>query len=262
MTLVGALLVGILVHGSNPTDFVKEGAVRQSGLVPYPPSKAALVETGRIPGSHGVLKTERHSDKTWIRLAVTGMKPAGLFGGDYNTYVLWAIGPDDRVENLGELILDADDGKLEASTDLQMFGVVLTAEPHYLVTIPSSFVVLETQSKDPTNVVRYEVVQKAYYFERSTLEGVKHAKGKVHTHVNQALIAVRLARRVGAAEFEEFRSAERLLDKILDLLRREKSQGEIEELAREAVRLAVAAQNRAVQEVPQNAGFNTNDHFH
>jgi hypothetical protein len=190
------------------------------------------------------------------------MKPAGLFGGDYNTYVLWAIGPDDRVENLGELILDADDGKLEASTDLQMFGVVLTAEPHYLVTIPSSFVVLETQSKDPTNVVRYEVVQKAYYFERSTLEGVKHAKGKVHTHVNQALIAVRLARRVGAAEFEEFRSAERLLDKILDLLRREKSQGEIEELAREAVRLAVAAQNRAVQEVPQNAGFNTNDHFH
>ena len=78
------------------------------------------------------------------------MLPATSFGGQYLTYVLWAITPEGRAVNLGE-ILPGDNGKdkIDVTTDLQAFGLIVTAEPYYSVTHPSNKVVAE-------NILRQE----------------------------------------------------------------------------------------------------------
>ena len=66
------------------------------------------------------------------------------FGGEYLTYVLWAISPEGRAVNLGEVLVGGNDrSKLTATTDLQAFALIVTAEPYYAVRQPSNVVVLE-----------------------------------------------------------------------------------------------------------------------
>jgi hypothetical protein len=174
------------------------------------------------------------------------MKPASLFGGDYNTYVLWVVPPQGPAENLGEILLYGDQARLHATTTAATFTALVTAEPHYLVSTPSPFVVLENK---PTNApeIRYAVLEGVYNFERSTLADRKGAKGRVHTDVRQAFTAVRLAQRAGAPGLasEEFARAEKALDKTLDLWHQRVDHNEIAAQARETVRLAVAAQRLA-----------------
>ena len=59
------------------------------------------------------------------------------------TYVLWGITPEGRANNLGEVVLDGDHAKLLSTTDLQTFGLIVTAEPYFAVTQPSDVVVAE-----------------------------------------------------------------------------------------------------------------------
>ena len=84
------------------------------------------------------------------------------FGGQYLTYVLWAITPDGRATNLGEVITDSgDDGKLETATELQSFALILTAEPYYAVTHPSDVVVMENALR-PDTIGRVQTVDASY----------------------------------------------------------------------------------------------------
>ncbi len=59
------------------------------------------------------------------------MTAANQFGPEYMTYVLWAITPDGRAMNLGEVALNGDHAKLLSTTDLQTFGLIVTAEPYF-----------------------------------------------------------------------------------------------------------------------------------
>src|ERR1700739_1559162 len=72
------------------------------------------------------------------------MRPATSLGGEYLTYVLWAVTPEGRAVNLGE-VLPGDNGKdkLNVTTQLQAFGLIVTAEPYFAVTHPSNDVVAE-----------------------------------------------------------------------------------------------------------------------
>ena len=76
------------------------------------------------------------------------MQPAQTLGGEFLTYVLWAITPEGRAENLGEVMLSGDHARLQGATELQSFGMIVTAEPYYAVTQPSDTVVLEAIVKD------------------------------------------------------------------------------------------------------------------
>src|SRR5206468_8327148 len=136
---------------------------------------------------------------TEIEVNLGAMKPASLFGGDYNTYVLWAVPPGGPAENLGELELEGDRTSLYTGTRAQTFALLVTAEPHYLVTTPSAFTVLMNKPEPEAPTIAYQVVEGVYNFERSSLSDVKEAKAKVHTEVRQAFTAVRLAQRAGAA---------------------------------------------------------------
>lgn len=100
--------------------------------------------TERLPDASGEAKVERRSGATEIEVELDEMKSASHFGGDFNTYVLWTISPEGLMSNAGEFVLEGNRSKLNVTTPLQTFAMVVTTEPHFAVTIPSSFVVLES----------------------------------------------------------------------------------------------------------------------
>ena len=210
-------------------------------------ARVQLRSTDRLPDATGVAKVERQGGITTVAAELDGLKPATLFGGDYNTYVLWVVSPDGRIINLGEFMLDGTRSQLQATTNLSTFAIFVTAEPHYLVTIPSAFVVLENEAGKHGSTIRHPILQGIYNFERGSLEDVKEARGKVHTEVKQAFTAVRLAQRARADVLakDELSQAEHALDETLRLFRHRADQNEITAQARETVRLAVAAQTLA-----------------
>jgi len=191
---------------------------------------------------------ERKGGTTELEVEVDSMKPASLFGGDYNTYVLWVVPPRGAAENRGEIVLNGSRGKIRASTDATSFAILVTAEPHYLVSSPSAFIILENKRADHAPAIQYRVLEGVYNFQRATLDNEKEAKGTVHSEVRQAFTAVRLAQRAGASDLAraEFDRARQALDQTLVLWRQHVNRTEIAAQARETVRLAVAAQRLAV----------------
>lgn len=103
-----------------------------------------LVNTPKLPGAHGEASIKVHSGLTSVHLKLDGLIPAYSFGPEYLTYVLWAVTPDGRPINLSEVIPDKNGrAKLTVTTALQSFAIMVTAEPYYAVTIPSSIVILQ-----------------------------------------------------------------------------------------------------------------------
>jgi outer membrane protein OmpA-like peptidoglycan-associated protein len=106
--------------------------------------------TDLMPSVGGHAKVDGKAGRLAISAELTHLAPANGFGGQFLTYVLWAITPEGRAVNLGE-ILPGDNGKdkIDVTTDLQAFGLIVTAEPYYAVTHPSNKVVAE-------NILRQE----------------------------------------------------------------------------------------------------------
>ncbi len=139
--------------------------------------------------------------------------PPSSFGGEYLTYVLWAISPDGRPVNMGELTLNrygqGSRSEIKTASEIQTFGMIVTAEPYYAVTQPSDVVVMENVvRKDTKGVIetvdaKYELMPRGIY----TSEG--KAGGFVPIHVNkknpfelyEAENAVMLARLAGAEQY-------------------------------------------------------------
>lgn len=103
-----------------------------------------LINTPKLPGATGQASVKVHNGLTTIRIKFDGLIPAYSFGPEYLTYVLWAVTPDGRPINLSEVIPDQKGrAKLEVTTGLQSFALMVTAEPYYAVTIPSSVIILQ-----------------------------------------------------------------------------------------------------------------------
>jgi len=209
--------------------------------------RVSMRSTDRLPEASGTARVERRGGTTDIEIELTSMKPAMLFGGDYNTYVLWIVPPRGRAENLGEVLLHGDRATHRASTPATTFAILISAEPHYLVSSPSAFLILENKPDPQGRAIDQPLVVGVYNFARSTLADQKEAKGRVNSEVRQAFTAVRLAERAGAENFanEELASARRALQDTLALWKERKDRTEIAAQARETVRLAVAAQHLA-----------------
>src|SRR5215218_5326487 len=94
----------------------------------------------------------RKRNETEIDITVENLIPAFNYGADYTTYVLWAITPAGQVDNLGEFRLSGSSARLKAATPHQTFAMIITAEPHYLVKLPSRMVVLENLAPTSKNV--------------------------------------------------------------------------------------------------------------
>ena len=107
--------------------------------------------TDLMPSANGEAKVESERGSIKIRAEFGNLQSPKSFGNEYLTYVLWAISPEGRAVNLGEVLVgDNDRSKLEVTTDLQSFALIVTAEPYYAVRQPSNVVVLENVVRDNT----------------------------------------------------------------------------------------------------------------
>jgi len=110
--------------------------------------KFNMAPTDLLPKAKGEVKVKPHRDRVQIEAKFDDMKPATIFGPEYLTYVMWAITPEGRPVNLGEVqvhLKGDDNSELSTSTPLQAFGLIVTAEPYAAVTQPSNLVVLENE---------------------------------------------------------------------------------------------------------------------
>src|SRR5579872_437769 len=104
--------------------------------------------TDLLGGGAGEAKVEAKKTTFEIDAKFSGLDDPVKFGFEYLTYVLWAISPEGRAINLGELVLDKSNARLKTETNLQTFGMIVTAEPYFSVTQPGNMVVLENVAAD------------------------------------------------------------------------------------------------------------------
>ena len=118
-------------------------------------TKIGFEGTILLPQAKGGAKVEAHLGRTSFDASFEGLPPANGFGPEYLTYVLWAITPEGRPINLGEVLPSGskDKSQLQVTANLQAFGLIVTAEPYYAVTMPSDLVVMQNAVEDRTQGV-------------------------------------------------------------------------------------------------------------
>src|SRR5438552_10703517 len=117
-----------LVQFHNPMGVAKADSLLQLSTINCTGAsvRIALRSTDRLPEASGSARVERRGGTTEIDVELDSMKPASLFGGDYNTYVLWVVPPSGRAENLGEIPLEGSRGGLRASSAARVFAGLVT----------------------------------------------------------------------------------------------------------------------------------------
>jgi hypothetical protein len=182
-----------------------------------------------LPDAEGSAWVKANKGSTEVRAKFKKLPAPTRFGREYLTYVLWAITPEGRATNLGEILTDNDDdGKLNVTSDLQAFAMIVTAEPYFSVTQPSDVVVMENAvRKDTIGQIelvdaRYELLKRgeyAYDTEAAKAEAAgKREKLPMHRYeallaIYQAQNAVQIAQSLGAERLatDSIAKAQRLL---------------------------------------------------
>jgi outer membrane protein OmpA-like peptidoglycan-associated protein len=177
--------------------------------------------TPLLPNARGEAKVESKQGYMEIEVEFDDLQSATRFGPEYLTYVMWAITPEGRPTNLGEVILNGTKSRLNVTTELQAFGLIVTAEPYFAVSQPSDVVVMENfVRKDTVGKVeeisaRYELLQRGEYVVKAPPAELKPIPldGNTPLDLYEARNAVRIARWVGADKdaAESFVKAEKLL---------------------------------------------------
>jgi outer membrane protein OmpA-like peptidoglycan-associated protein len=180
--------------------------------------------TDLLPGVGGHAKVDGKAGRLAISAELTHLPPARNYGGQYLTYVLWAITPEGRPVNLGE-VLPGENGKskLDVTTDLQAFGLIVTAEPYYAVTHPSNEVIAENILRPETKGfeeqidTKFDVLEGGQYIIDMPAEELPAttADTRVPLDLLEARNAVAIARAAGAEQY-----ASGSLAKAVDMLRR------------------------------------------
>ncbi|MGD0832141.1 MAG: OmpA family protein [Terracidiphilus sp.] len=126
-----------------------------------------FVGTALLPSANGKAKVRSKRGTMEVEAEFGSLQNPATFGGEYLTYVLWAISPEGRPINLGEVLVGENDrSKLTATTDLQAFALIVTAEPYYAVRQPSNVVVLENVIRADTKGTSEDVNAKYELLER------------------------------------------------------------------------------------------------
>jgi len=196
-----------------------------------------------------------------IDARVEHMLQAPQFGGEYLTYVLWAITPEGRPKNLGEMQMRGDDAHVHATTELQAFALIVTAEPYFAVTQPSELVVLENVVRNTNEKVEavganYDLLKRGSYLrDQSAVFTARPIDPDTPLDLAEARNAVALARIAGADQYasESFVKATGLLAEAERALHRNKTSKQMTMAARQAAQTAEDARLIAVQYQEQAA---------
>ena len=162
---------------------------------PLAPDATGHADVNSRPGYIEV-KTEMHK-----------LLPASQYGPEYLTYVLWAITPEGRSKNLGEVVLDGGNSHLDVTTDLQAFALIVTAEPYFGVSQPSDVVVMEnvvrqdTLGKVEQTSVKYDLLKRGTY----TMTGTP---GKFHAVKTDKAVPLQLLEAENAVQIAQVANAD------------------------------------------------------
>jgi outer membrane protein OmpA-like peptidoglycan-associated protein len=174
-----------------------------------------------MPYANGSAKIANAAGSIKINARFENLTSADQFGPEYLTYVFWAISPDGRATNLGELIINNGKSRVKAETTLQALSLLVTAEPYFAVSQPSNVVVLENAIKPDNHEkiglvdANFQLLPRGEYTKNMSATDLRPVAmdNKTPFSVYQARNAVRISRAAGADVYaaEDFRDAERLL---------------------------------------------------
>jgi outer membrane protein OmpA-like peptidoglycan-associated protein len=214
-------------------------------------TKIGFEGTTLLPTAKGSAKVTSERGGIHISANFQGLPPANGFGPEYLTYVLWAITPDGRPNNLGEVLPDNKKNNIEVTTALQSFGMIVTAEPYFSVTQPSDVVVLQNIIlNDKTNGVLERVNAHYLLLPRGTYAQTEGSKTvldpitrdeKSPLELYEANNAIRIAQMAGAEKYapEIMKEAMQDLQNATDIDRNKKGDRKMEiTYARQAVQRA------------------------
>jgi len=217
--------------------------------------------TTLLPEARGEAKVESKQGVIKIDARMERLQPATAFGPEYLTYVMWAITPEGRATNVGEVLLDGDKAKLDATTELQSFGLIVTAEPYFAVTQPSDVVVMENFVRtDTTGTIeqvdaKYELLQRGQYTLNVNPAEITPMRldSKVPLELYEARNAVQIARWTGAERYapETFQKAAQGLENAEGHLTGREGKKPIGTVAREAVQMAEDARIITVKKIDE-----------
>jgi outer membrane protein OmpA-like peptidoglycan-associated protein len=204
--------------------------------------------TALMPAARGEARVESKQGVIKIDADMQKLGPAIQFGPEYLTYVMWAITPEGRATNVGEILLNGDRSKLDATTELQSFGLIVTAEPYFAVTQPSDVVVMENfVRKDTTGTIeqveaKFELLQRGQYVlnVKPSDAALPHLNPKVPLELYEARNAVRIAGWEGAQVYapDTYLKAQQGLENAEGYLKGKAGKKPIGTVAREAVQMA------------------------
>jgi outer membrane protein OmpA-like peptidoglycan-associated protein len=171
-------------------------------------SKLDFVGTTLMPSASGQASVNSKRGSIEIEADFGNLQKPTTFGNEYLTYVLWAISPEGRAVNLGEVLVgDNHRSKLHVTTDLQAFALIVTAEPYYAVRQPSNAVVLENLVRDDTKGTseavnaKYELMERGGYIPTGYKFDPVILNAKLPLEFFEARNALRIAQSEGAEQY-------------------------------------------------------------
>jgi outer membrane protein OmpA-like peptidoglycan-associated protein len=164
--------------------------------------------TALLPSADGKAKVRSKRGTMEVEADFGNLQSPTTFGAEYLTYVMWAISPEGRAVNLGEVLVGGNDrSKLTATTDLQAFALIVTAEPYYAVRQPSNVVVLENVVRDDTKGTaeavnaKYELMERGGYLPTGYKFDPVVLKAELPLEFYEARNALRIAESEGAEKY-------------------------------------------------------------
>jgi outer membrane protein OmpA-like peptidoglycan-associated protein len=218
-------------------------------------TKVDLTPTDLLPQATGEAKVEAKTGATSIEVSIRNMQQPSKLGAEFLTYVLWAVTPDGRAGNTGEIVINKNgEGKLEATTPAQTFALIITAEPYSLVRVPSEMVVLENETRKNTKgqifpVNDFKLMRRAQYEKLGNPLAMTPDLKTVPLEVYEARNAVDIAKSRGADKDapEIFSKAASSLQKTENALTSKADKKQIVSTARETIQFAEDARALAAQ---------------
>ena len=225
-------------------------------------TKIDFVGTALMPRARGEAKVERKKGYIEIEVKFQRLRPPAQFGTEYLTYVMWSISPDGRPNNLGELVLNKNgQAKLNVTSELQVFGLIITAEPYFAVRVPTDLIVLQNEIRKGTKGrifmidTKYELLERGQYEQLANPLSLSVDLKRIPLDVYQARNALVIAKSSGAEEYASnvFGKAEasmQMLDRLLNNKSRRKL---VVQNARQVTQFAEDSRELAVRRQEEEA---------
>jgi outer membrane protein OmpA-like peptidoglycan-associated protein len=224
-------------------------------------SRLDFAGTDLMPSANGEAKVNSRRGSIEIDAEFGSLREPTTFGTEYLTYVLWAISPEGRALNLGEVLVgDNHRSKLRVTTDLQAFALIVTAEPYYAVRQPSNVVVLENVVRDDTRGTaesvnaKYELMERGGYIPTGYKFDPVILNTRLPLEFFEARNALRIAQSEGAEQYasDSYQRAVQLMNNADEAATRKHIDNKpLIALSRDAVQTAEDAREIAVKKLDE-----------